>query len=156
MSGCNKINDGDATSLLMNNRKLRILRLSNCTLLTNALLDYIEESSNELLLLEINRTPLITDAKIQSTIEKRKPNLRIIRVTNIVWSKKNYGLTVPYPSDNYVKPTIKGAKKPPAKKNDDKSPENQLMKLREEMKPKMIYEFFIQEPPKKKGGKKKK
>ena len=156
LSGCNKINDGDATSLLMNNRKLRILRLSNCTLLTNALLDYIEESSNELLLLEINRTPLITDAKIQSTIEKRKPNLRIIRVTNIVWSKKNYGLTVPYPSDNYVKPTIKGAKKPPAKKNDDKSPENQLMKLREEMKPKMIYEFFIQEPPKKKGGKKKK
>ena len=156
LSGCNKITDDQATGLLMSNRNMRVLRLSNCTLLTNAFLDYIEESNNMLLLLEINRTPLITDAKIQATMEKKKPNLRIIRAANVVWSKKNYGLTVPYPSDNYVKPTIKGAKKPPAKKNDDKSPENQLMKLREEMKPKMIYEYFIQEPPKKKGTKKKK
>ena len=71
------------------------------------------------------------------------------------WSKKNLGLTVPYPSDNYVKPVIKGAKKA-QKKNDDKSPEAQLIKLREEMRPKMIFEFFKQEDKVKKKGKKKK
>ena len=84
----------------MINRNMRVLRLSNCTLLTNAFLDYIEESNNVLLLLQIIHTPLITDAKIQATMEKKKPNLRIIRATNVVWSKKNYGLMVPYPNDN--------------------------------------------------------
>ena len=82
--------------------------------------------------------------------------MRIIRATNMVWSKKNLGMTVPYPSDNYVKPNIKGVKKSAPKKNDDKSPEVQLMKLREEIKPKMIFEFFKPaEKAKKKGGKKK-
>jgi hypothetical protein len=156
LSGCTKITDSDISALLTSNRGLRVLRLSNCTLLTNVVLDYVGESSNQLLLLEINRTPLITDKKIEEIVEKKKPNLRIIRATNMVWSKKNYGLTVPYPSDNYVKPTIKGAKKAAPKKNDDKSPENQLIKLREEMKPKMIYEFYLPDDKKKKGGKKKK
>ena len=41
----------------------------------------------------------------------------------------------------------------PAKKSDDKSPENQLIKLREEMKPKMIYEFFQEKTKAKKKGK---
>ena len=108
------------------------------------------------MLLEINRTPAISEDKIKDTVEKKKPNFRIVRATNIVWSRKNLGLTVPYPSDNYQKPVIKGAKKPPAKKNDDKSPENQLIRLREEMKPKMIYEFFQEKPKAKKKGKKKK
>lgn len=134
---------------------MRVLRLSNCTLLTNAFLDYIEESNNVLLLLQIIHTPLITDAKIQATMEKKKPNLRIIRATYVVWSKKNYGLMVPYPNDNYVKPTNKGVKKPPAKKNDDKSPENQLMKLREEMKPKMIMNILFRNHQKRKELKKK-
>ena len=46
------------------------------------------------MLLEINRTPSITDDKIKETVEKKKPNFRIIRATNIVWSKKNLGLTL--------------------------------------------------------------
>jgi hypothetical protein len=108
------------------------------------------------MLLEINRTPNITEDKIKDIVEKKKPNFRIVRVTNMVWSKKNLGLTVPYPSDNYQKPMIKGAKKAAAKKSDDKSPENQLIKLREEMKPKMIYEFFQEKTKAKKKGKKKK
>ena len=116
----------------------------------------IIEKPNQVMLLEINRTPAITEDKIKETVEKKKPNFRIVRATNIIWSKKNLGLTVPYPSDNYQKPMIKGAKKPAAKKNDDKSPENQLIKLREEMKPKMIYEFFQEKPKAKKKGKKKK
>ena len=156
LSGCSKITDNDVNSIIGNNGNLRILRVSNCTALTNNILENIIEKPNQVMLLEINRTPSITDDKIKETVDKKKPNFRIIRATNIVWSKKNLGLTVPYPSDNYEKPMIKGAKKPAAKKNDDKSPENQLMKLREEMKPKMIYEFFQEKPKAKKKGKKKK
>ena len=156
LSGCSKITDNDVNSIIGNNGNLRILRVSNCTALTNNILENIVEKPNQVMLLEINRTPSITEDKIKDTVEKKKPNFRIVRATNIVWSKKNLGLTVPYPSDNYQKPMIKGAKKPPAKKNDDKSPENQLMKLREEMKPKMIYEFFQEKPKAKKKGKKKK
>ena len=156
LSGCSKINDNDVNSIIGNNGNLRILRVSNCTALTNNILENIVEKPNQVMLLEINRTPAITEDKIKETVEKKKPNFRIVRATNIVWSKKNLGLTVPYPSDNYQKPMIKGAKKPAAKKNDDKSPENQLIKLREEMKPKMIYEFFQEKPKAKKKGKKKK
>ena len=156
LSGCSKVSDNDVNSIIGNNGNLRILRVSSCTLLTNNILENIIEKPSQLMLLEINRTPSITDEKIKETVEKKKPNFRIIRATNIVWSKKNLGLTVPYPSDNYQKPTFKGAKKPAAKKNDDKSPENQLIKLREEMKPKMIYEFFQEKPKAKKKGKKKK
>ena len=156
LSGCSKINDNDINSIIGNNGNLRILRVSNCTALTNNILENIIEKPNQLMLLEINRTPSITEDKIKDIVEKKKPNFRIIRATNIVWSKKNLGLTVPYPSDNYEKPLIKGSKKPAAKKNDDKSPEVQLMKLREEMKPKMIYEFFQEKPKAKKKGKKKK
>ena len=156
LSGCSKITDNDVNSIISNNGNLRILRVSNCTSLTNNILENIIEKPSQLMLLEINRTPAISDDKIKETMEKKKPNFRIIRATNIVWSKKNLGLTVPYPSDNYEKPTFKGSKKPAAKKNDDKSPENQLIKLREEMKPKMIYEFFQEKPKGKKKGKKKK
>ena len=156
LSGCSKINDNDVNSIISNNGNLRILRVSNCTALTNNILENIIEKPNQLMLLEINRTPSISEDKIKDTVEKKKPNFRIVRATNIVWSRKNLGLTVPYPSDNYQKPVIKGAKKPPAKKNDDKSPENQLIRLREEMKPKMIYEFFQEKPKAKKKGKKKK
>ena len=156
LSGCSKITDNDVNSIIGNNGNLRILRVSNCTALTNNILENIVEKPNQVMLLEINRTPSITEDKIKDTVEKKKPNFRIVRATNIVWSKKNLGLTVPYPSDNYQKPMIKGAKKPPAKKNDDKNPENQLIKLREEMKPKMIYEFFQEKPKAKKKGKKKK
>ena len=156
LSGCTKLNDNDTNSIVSNNGNLRILRLSSCTLLTNNFLENIIDKPNQIMLLEINRTPNITEEKIKEVVEKKKPNFRIIRVTNMVWSKKNLGLTVPYPSDNYQKPMIKGAKKAAAKKNDDKSPENQLIKLREEMKPKMIYEFFQEKPKGKKKGKKKK
>ena len=156
LSGCSKIKDNDVNSIISNNGNLRILRVSNCTSLTNNILENIIEKPNQVMLLEINRTPSITEDKIKDTVEKKKPNFRIVRATNIVWSKKNLGLTVPYPSDNYQKPVIKGAKKAPAKKNDDKSPENQLLLLREEMKPKMIYEFFKEKPKAKKKGKKKK
>ena len=157
LSGCSKLTDNDVNSIIGNNGNLRILRVSNCIALTNNILENIIEKPNQIMLLEINRTPSITDDKIRETMEKKKPNFRIIRATNIVWSKKNLGLTVPYPSDNYEKPFIKGSKKPAAKKkNEDKSPENQLMKLREEMKPKMIYEFFQSKPKAKKKGKKKK
>ena len=157
LSGCTKINDSDVNSIIGNNGNMRILRLSSCTLLTNNILENILEKPNQIMLLEINRTPSISEDKIKDVVEKKKPNIRIIRVTNMVWSKKNLGLTVPYPSDNYQKPLIKGAKKAAkAKKNDDKSPENQLIKLREEMKPKMIFEFFQAKPKGKKKGKKKK
>ena len=156
LSGCSKVNDNDVNSIIGNNGNLRILRISNCTALTNNILENIIEKPNQVMLLEINRTPAITEDKIKETVEKKKPNFRIVRATNIIWSKKNLGLTVPYPSDNYQKPMIKGAKKPSAKKNDDKSPENQLIKLREEMKPKMIYEFFQEKPKAKKKRKKKK
>ena len=156
LSGCSKVSDNDVNSIISNNGNLRILRVSNCTALTNNILENLIEKPSQLMLLEINRTPSITQDKINETVEKKKPNFRIIRATNIIWSKKNLGLTVPYPSDNYEKPYIKGAKKPAAKKNDDKSPENQLKKLREEMKPKMIYELFPEKPKGKKKGKKKK
>ena len=156
LSGCTKINDSDVNSIVSNNGNMRILRLSSCTLLTNNILENILDKPNQIMLLEINRTPNITEDKIKDIVEKKKPNFRIVRVTNMVWSKKNLGLTVPYPSDNYQKPMIKGAKKAAAKKSDDKSPENQLIKLREEMKPKMIYEFFQEKTKAKKKGKKKK
>ncbi len=156
LSGCTLINDSNVIGILNSNPNLRILRLSNCTELTNNLIDQMLEKPNNLLLMELNRTPKISDAKIEEFVEKKKPNMRIIRATNMVWSKKNLGTTVPYPSDNYVKPNIKGVKKAAPKKNDDKSPEVQLMKLREEIKPKMIFEFFKPaEKAKKKGGKKK-
>ena len=156
LSGCTLINDSNVIGILNSNPNLRILRLSNCTELTNNLIDQMLEKPNNLLLMELNRTPKISDAKIEEFVEKKKPNMRIIRATNMVWSKKNLGMTVPYPSDNYVKPNIKGVKKSAPKKNDDKSPEVQLMKLREEIKPKMIFEFFKPaEKAKKKGGKKK-
>ena len=156
LSGCTKLNDNDVNSLISNNGNMKILRLSSCVLLTNNILENILEKPNNLMLLEINRTPNISEDKIKDIAEKKKPNFRIIRASNMVWSKKNLGLTVPYPSDNYQKPMIKGAKKAAAKKNDDKSPENQLIKLREEMKPKMIYEFFQSKAKGKKKGKKKK
>ena len=156
LSGCTKLNDNDLNSIVSNNGNMRIVRVSSCTLLTNNILENIIEKPNQIMLLEINRTPNISDEKIKDTVEKKKPNFRIIRASNMVWSKKNLGLTVPYPSDNYQKPMIKGAKKAAAKKNDDKSPENQLIKLREEMKPKMIYEFFQEKTKGKKKGKKKK
>ena len=156
LSGCTLINDSNVIGILNTNPNLRILRLSNCTELTNNVIDSMLEKPNNLLLMELNRTPKISDAKIEEFVEKKKPNMRIIRASNMVWSKKNLGMTVPYPSDNYVKPNIKGVKKAAPKKNDDKSPEVQLMKLREEMKPKMIFEFFKPaEKVKKKGGKKK-
>ena len=156
LSGCTLINDSNVIGILNSNPNLRILRLSNCTELTNNVIDSMLEKPNNLLLMELNRTPKISDAKINELVNSKKPNMRIIRASNIVWSKKNLGMTVPYPSDNYVKPNIKGVKKAAPKKNDDKSPEVQLMKLREEIKPKMIFEFFKPaEKAKKKGGKKK-
>ena len=156
LSGCTLINDSNVIGILNTNPNLRILRLSNCTELTNNVIDSMLEKPNNLLLMELNRTPKISDAKINELVNSKVPNMRIIRASNIVWSKKNLGMTVPYPSDNYVKPNIKGVKKAAPKKNDDKSPEVQLMKLREEIKPKMIFEFFKPaEKAKKKGGKKK-
>ena len=156
ISGCSKVNDSNVNDIINgNSNSIRILRVSNCPLLTDNILNNLNEKNTSLLVLEINRTKNITDAKINETVENHKPNLRIIRATNMEWSKKNLGLTVPYPSDNYVKPVIKGAKKA-QKKNDDKSPEAQLIKLREEMRPKMIFEFFKQEDKVKKKGKKKK
>ena len=156
VSGSSGVKDEDLIALLIQNKNLRILRCSNCTEITNNILEFFTKDNVGLLLFEINRTPKITDAKIAEVQERMMPNLRLIRTTNIVWSKKNLGLTVQHQSDLYQKKAIKGVKKAAAKKNDDKSPEVQLMKLREEMKPKRIFEYFIKEKAGKKGGKKKK
>lgn len=143
MSGIPNVNDATACDCISANKNLKIFRLSNCYTLTAGLLEYIIGNNNELLLLEINRTPLIPDLKIEETIKKRAPNLRIIRSTNVVWNMKNIGYKVPLLPFNYVKPLLKGSKKPVAKKNDDKNPVNQLKKLMEEVKPKKVVDFKI-------------
>jgi hypothetical protein len=135
------VDDSIATSVVSANKFLKVLRLSNCTTLTHNFLDFLINSSYELLVLELNRTPAIKDAKIEETLKARAPNLRIIRATNYVVVKEN-GYKVPLPNTNYQKPFIKGVTKPAPKKNDDKTPAAQLRRLLEERKPKKIIDLI--------------
>ena len=82
-SGIQTVDDNLATSCMSLNKELKTLRLSNCPLLTNYVLDHIINSSTNLLVLEINRTPLIKDEKIEEALKAKSPNLRIIRSTNL-------------------------------------------------------------------------
>lgn len=142
LSGLTLLDDNDAVASLASNKPLRVLRMSNCMKLTINILEYIINNNTELLLLEINRTPLIPDSKIEETLKKKAPNLRIIRATNTVWNLKNTGYKVPLVPVGYTKPTIKGVKQT-GKKNDDKNPVNLYKKFIEENKPKRIIDFSI-------------
>lgn len=144
LSGLAKISDLAAINALSANKRLKILRLSNCPGLTTHLMEYIITNTCDLNLLELNRTPLISDIKIEEAKIARAPHLRIIRATNIVWNINNIGYKVPLIPKGYIKPLVKGAKKPAAaKKNDDKNPVNQLKRLMEEIKPKRSVDFKI-------------
>jgi hypothetical protein len=89
MSGIN-VPDSVAESSLASNKNLKILRLSNNTAITSSLLEYIINNENNLMLLEINRTnPIkLPDSKLKEAVDKRAPNLRIIRATNLFWDIK--------------------------------------------------------------------
>lgn len=143
LSGIIKLTDSGATSLMNSCKNLTVLRLSNCPNITKLVLEYLNVVNLNLLVLEINRTPLISDSIITETIKLRAPNLRIIRATNIVWHKEDIGYRIPLMPKDYVKPLMKGAKKPAVKKNDDKNPINQLKKILEERKPKRAVDFKI-------------
>jgi hypothetical protein len=142
LSGIASCDDSIAISAMSSNKSLKVLRLSNCTALTFNFLDFITGGPCELVVLELNRTPLIKDVKIEEAIKVKAPNLRIIRATNYVVTKEN-GYKVHLPNINYVKPFIKGVTKPPPKKNDDKTPAAQLRRLLEERKPKRITELIF-------------
>ena len=135
ISGIPSIADQTIITLLSSLNQLLSLRASSCVHLTNSILEYILNNETQLKVLELNRTPLITDDKIQECRTKKHPNLRIIRVTNIIWNTKNLGLKVPLMPKDYVKPLLKGKT---VKKNDDKNPVNQLKRILEETKPKKI------------------
>lgn len=142
MSGIN-IADSCAISAINYNKNLKILRVSNCPGLTSSIIDTLMSYECQLHLLEINRSKDIPDAKLEELVKKKYPNLRVIRSVNIFFNAfniKDLNLKVPLPASYHPKPNIKG-KKPPAKKNDDKNPKNQLKKLEDEMKPKRITEM---------------
>jgi hypothetical protein len=143
LSGILSLNDATLISCMTSNKKLKILRASSCVLLTDLLLEFIIANNSYLMLLELNRTPKISDKKILEVKEARYPNLRIIRASNMIWNMKDNGYKVPLMPKDYTKPFLKGMKKPVAKKNDDKNPANQLKKLREEIKPKRTVDFKI-------------
>ncbi len=151
ISGLAEITNVHLQTFLPICKNLEIVRASNCPLLTNSILDVIyainkenvSESENKIKILEINRSPLISDLKIEEVTSNFLPNLGINRATNQVWSMKNIGLKIPLFNKNYVKkPKGKKASKG-AKKNDDKNPINQLKKLLEESKPKRVIDLFI-------------
>lgn len=150
LSGLTQITDSHIQGCLAYSKSLEIIRASNCPLLTNMILDMIgsmsqdiSESENRLKLLEINRSPLINDNKIEEVFNNCAPNLKISRSSNQVWNMKNIGLRVPLFNSNYVKKAKKGKKgAPKGKKNDDKNPVNQLKKLLEESKPKRVIDLF--------------
>jgi hypothetical protein len=141
MSNVHGVDDTIATSAVSANKFLRVLRISNCTAVTDNFLDFLINSSYELLVLEINRTPGILASKVEELLKIKSPNLRVIRATNYVVNKEN-GYKVHLPNIHYVKPIIKGVTKPPPKKNDDKSPANQYKRLVEDRKPKRIVDLI--------------
>jgi hypothetical protein len=102
---------------ILQNKILKIFRVSN-TSVTATLLDFVQNAENQLYLLEINRTQ-IPDIKIQETIQKRAPNLRIVKACNVFWNPTDKGLRHPLVSSHVAKPLGKGQKAP---KKDDKSP----------------------------------
>lgn len=159
ISGINKISDLNIQSIINNYRSIEIIRASNCTQLTNMALDAIMMNENEtkLKLFEINRTPLITDQKIEEVMKHFSPNFNVIRGTNVVWNLKNNGYRVPLKNIHFKKkdPKAKKGKKGGGKKKDDKNPIVQLQKLLDESKPKRIIDLFAVKKGKKKGKKKK-
>lgn len=159
VSGINTVTDSHIQGCLMNCKSLEVLRTSNCGMLSNSILDSIISNGNELKLkvLEINRTPFITDGKIEEAMIILSPNLKIYRATNHVWNIKNNGYKVPLIAKGFVRKDPKAKKAPAKNKNDDKNPVNQLKKLLEEAKPKMILDLFAAKKGKKgkKTGKKK-
>ena len=129
------------TSLIVSGAK--IVRASGCTQLNDTLMENILQLDKcGLLLLEINVTPKITDVAIARVMEKYSPNLRVIRATNLVWDPKNYGLRLPLPPVGYERPILKGMKKAPKKKNNDKNPIKMLEKFNQENKPTVLLEYF--------------
>lgn len=135
-SGIQSVDNQFCFSLLSKN--LSILRVSNCMQLSDELLEGIsnfDKKRNKLCLLEINRTPLISDKKIKECEQMQRPNLRIIRSSNLVWNKHNLGLKIPLMPKDFEKQYIKGMKKPPAKKKDDKNPMKLYEKFMNENKP---------------------
>lgn len=133
-SGIPEVDDDLAINLVSSNRGLRILRLSNCTRISSNFLDYLINISNQLLVLEINRTPKIPEAKIEETVHKKSPNLRIIRATNLEWDMKNIGYKIPLP--------MKEINIEESQAKQDKNPVNQLKKLIEQNRPKRIWEIL--------------
>ena len=127
------------------NSKIKVLRMSNCLALTNNLLEYIYKYDKlSLILLEINRTPLITNDLIDKCKLKHYPNFYIIRSTNIVWNVENIGLKIPLIPKVFEKPFIKGIKKPANKKKvNEKNPVFLYEKFIAENKPKTIFDFNI-------------
>jgi hypothetical protein len=164
ISGLSQITDLHIQGCLAYIKSLEIIRASNCPLLTNTILDMINsmthdlaETENNLKLLEINRSPLINDNKIEEVFTNCAPNLKISRATNQVWNMKNIGLRIPLFNKNYVKKAKKGKKgATKGKKNDDKNPVNQLKKLLEESQPKRVIDLFSVKKGKKAKKSKKK
>ncbi len=160
VSGINKINDLNIQNVINNYKIIEIIRASNCTLLTNLTLDAIMKNDNEtkLKLLEINRTPLITDQKIEEVVKFYSPNFNVIRGTNIIWNLKNNGYRVPLKNIFFQKKESKGkkGKKGGKGKKDDKNPIVQLQKILEETAPKRIIDLFGIKKKGKKGKKGKK
>ena len=160
VSGINKINDTHIESLIQNYRVIEVIRASSCTLLSNSALDAILLNENEikLKLFEINRTPLITDQKIEEVVKHFEPNFNVMRGTNLSWNLNNIGYRVPLKNIHFKKkdPKAKKGKKggKGSKKKDDKNPIVQLEKMLEESKPKRIIDLFAVKKGKK--GKKKK
>jgi hypothetical protein len=123
--------------------KVKVLRMSNCLNLTNELLDHILRMEKcNLFLLEINRTPKITDDMINNCLEKYSPNLRIIRSTNIIWDPQNIGLKIPLKPIDFEKPFLKGMKKVTKKKPNDKNPIAMYEKFLKENTKKTVLDYF--------------
>lgn len=145
ISGLNKISDASLSFVINSCKFLKVLRISNCPNISDISLDILmnSNSSLDLYVLEINRTPLISDKKINEILKLKSPNLRVIRACNMVWNKDDIGYRIPLIPKDYVKPLIKGSKKPAIKKNEDKNPTNQLKKILQEVKPKKAVDFNI-------------
>lgn len=122
---------------------VKILRASSCLSLNNNLMETLLSLDKcGLLLLEINRTPKISDVSVAKLMERFSPNLRIIRSTNLVWDQKNIGLKLPLPPIGYEKPILKGMKKAPKKKANDKNPVKMLEKFEIENQPKTLLDYY--------------
>lgn len=161
ISGLTELTDAHIQSCLTNCKAMELIRASNCPHLTNAILDAIAsltaDIENKFKFLEINRSPLISENKIEEVFKNCAPNLKISRATSQVWNMKNIGYRVPLIAKGFVKKDPKGKKGgAKGKKNDDKNPVNQLKKLLEESKPKRVIDLFAVKKGKKAKKSKKK